>query len=88
MDKSPNKLAELKGKEKQYKEKLKAKRLLLGKSDGAMESRFPTERFELESDIKVLEIMLGDIRQEIVALQRVRPSPGSDPVKKGMSKFA
>ena len=65
---SNQKLFDLKEKEKQYKEKLTVKRLSLGKADGAMESQCPSGRFELESDIKILELMLAGIRQEIIKL--------------------
>ena len=59
------KLEDLKLEEKLLLEKLEDKRKQIGKSDGPMESRYPTGRFELENLIELLEIQLQDVRVQI-----------------------
>lgn len=54
-----------------YRLKLKEKRLLLGGSDGAMISRFPSGRFELEEEILMYQNMIKDIEDEIKRLEKV-----------------
>lgn len=67
----PNiKLQELKKRDKLLQEKLKQKRLLLGSADGAMQSRYPSGRFELEDEIQILEIRLAQIKEEIKLLEK------------------
>lgn len=62
---------DLKLKRDKYKLKLKEKRLLLGESDGAMISRFPTGRFELEEEILMYESILKATEDEIKLLEKV-----------------
>lgn len=64
-----SKLEELKGKEQEILKKLETKRLAIGEADGPMASRYPSGRFELESDIVVLETQLNLIRTEIKKLE-------------------
>jgi len=61
-------ICKLKEKEKKLIERLKEKRLQLGEADGAMQSRFPSGRFELENEIKLLEMRLHDLKGEIKKL--------------------
>jgi hypothetical protein len=68
IDKS-SKLKELQEKEKKYKEKLVAMRLKIGEADCAMESQFPSGRFELEQDIAGIELVLNGIHEEIQKLK-------------------
>lgn len=52
--------------------------LKFGTSDGAMESRFPTGRTELETTLKVIEDKLADLTQKIehlLALQSKKQYP-------------
>ncbi len=65
-----NKLEELKEKEGKYQEKLVKTRLKIGEADRAMESQFPSGRFELEQEIEGLEIVLSGIRKEIKDLEK------------------
>ena len=71
MDNS-NKLEDLKNRRNIYLSRLKQKRLDLGEADGAMHSRYPSGRVELEDDIQVLEISLSEIQKEIEKLENSR----------------
>jgi len=62
-------LEELKRKEQEIFKKLETKRLAIGEADSPMVSRYPTGRFDLESDIAVLETQLNLIRTEIKKLE-------------------
>ena len=64
-----NKLNELKAKKEKYILMLKKKSLALGSSDGAMISRFPTGRFELEQELEGLQVVINEIDQEILDLK-------------------
>jgi len=64
-------LIELKEKRDKYKLKLKEKRLSLGEADGAMISRFPTGRFELEEEILMYENMIKITEDEIKRIEKV-----------------
>lgn len=66
-----NNIVDLKLKRDKYKLKLKEKRLSLGESDGAMVSRFPTGRFELEEEILMYEEMIKATEDEINRLEKV-----------------
>lgn len=66
-----NKLGKLKAKKEKYLNKLKEKRLMLGGSDGAMISRYPTGRFELEEEIEIYETIVNQIQSEINKLEKV-----------------
>lgn len=66
-----NNLVVLKDKLNKYKIKLADKRLSLGESDGAMISRFPTGRFELEQEILMYEEMVKITEDEIKRLEKV-----------------
>lgn len=48
-------LKRLKEQEKTLLEKLEKKKLSLGEADGAMQSRYPSGRFELEQDIQIYQ---------------------------------
>ena len=65
------KLEELKKRKETLTSKLKGKRLSLGEADGAMFSRFPSGRVELEDDIQVLERVLESIQSEIERLEKL-----------------
>lgn len=67
------KLEELKQQEKELQEKLTEKRLRLGEADGPRESRYPTERFELENLIQLLELQLQDVRKQFKVVQASSP---------------
>ncbi len=66
-----NELEELRTKKEKYLNILKEKRLMLGESDGAMISSFPTGRFELEEEIEVYQNMVNQIQSEIDKLEKV-----------------
>jgi hypothetical protein len=64
-----SKLTELKKKEAEYQRKLVEMRLKIGEADSAMQSQFPSGRFELEQEIQGLEIFLSEISKEIKELE-------------------
>lgn len=63
-------LQELKIRKEKYVTMLKKKSLSLGEADGAMMSRFPTGRFELEQELEGLQVMINEIDQEILNLEK------------------
>lgn len=69
MDKN-KKIEELKARKGKYTTMLKKKSLALGEADGAMISRFPTGRFELEQELEGIQVILNEIQQEITALEK------------------
>jgi len=66
-----NKPEELRTKKEKYLNKLKEKRLMLGGSDGAMISSYPSGRFGLEEEIEMYQNMVSQIQSEIDKLEKV-----------------
>ena len=64
-----NLIARLKNEYDKLKKELDEKRFSLGEADSSKESRFPTQRVELESRIKYLEDKVYEFKQRIEEIE-------------------